>query len=212
MSDKQLKKDVEEIFGGSELAIPPDKLKEIENMGMSKVDPADIRPPQIILVQKSSDFELLQDKNGKKPEVGDYFHTGKREIYKDFQCHFLFASKSTYIDRRKEDQPEKDQYTALGAMKDLSLFAMWFRGTAVYALSSLFTASQANHAPMFAFEVTMETKKLEGDKGSWYVPVCRVGQIVQDMVMFDELYTLAKRFDNKPDETATNLTQEGDGE
>ena len=43
-----------------------DYLKKVQNIGMSKVDPADIRPPSILLVQKSSDLSLFQDVTGNR--------------------------------------------------------------------------------------------------------------------------------------------------
>jgi len=219
LSDEDLEKIAEETFGeetpkeSSVLTIGKDFLKSIQGVGMSRVDPGDIRPPQIILVQKSSDLTTLQDKQGKQANVGQFFHTGKREIYDIFECYWLFASKSTYVDRRKEEQPEREQYSALGAMvDDLSLFAMLFRSSAIFTLSPLFTASQTNHAPMFSFKIKMETKKLEGEKGSWYIPVCRIGEIVKDEGVFDELYQLAKRFDEQADNTADKLKGEDESE
>ena len=218
LNDEDLEKIAEETFGIKEenkatLTIGKDFLKSIQGIGMSRVDPGDIRPPQIILVQKSSDLTTLQDKQGKQANVGQFFHTGKREIYDIFECYWLFASKSTYVDRRKEEQPEREQYSALGAMvDDLSLFAMLFRSSAIFTLSPLFTASQTNHAPMFSFKIKMETKKLEGEKGSWYIPVCRIGEIVKDEGVFDELYQLAKRFDEQADNTADKLKGEDESE
>ena len=202
---EELAEDVKEVMGGEEikdLVVTPEYLQKISGVGMSKVDPLDIRPPQVLLVQRSSTIEEMVDFSGKQAEVGQYFHTGKREIYEDFECYFIFAAKGEYVDKRKPDKPVLPKYSALGAMADdLSLFGMTFKATYLNALSSLWTASQSQHAPMFAFKVKMETKKLEGNKGAWYVPVCRVGEMVKDNDTFSTLYDLAVRFDRQAERT-----------
>ena len=176
-------------------------MKPLANIGMSRVDPIDIRPPQILLVQKLSDMTLMVDKNGTQAIPGQYYHTGKQKIWPEFHCHWLFAAKGTYVDKRKPEEGEKPQYQALGVIKDdLTLFGMVFRSSAQYVLSSLFTVAKSQNVPMFVFNVKMETKMLEGEKGSWFVPVCRVGEMVTDSAKFDELYKLAKQFDERADQ------------
>jgi len=190
-------------------------LKEISHMGMGKVDPADIRPSQILLAQKMSDYSMMVDRAGEVAKDGDYFHTGKREILKTFPCHFLFAAKGTYVDRREMEKKEteeeifKPQYSVIGVMqKDLSMFGMTFRSSALWALSSLFSAVASQGVPMFSFICTMETKQISGKKGSWFVPVCRVGETEGDPDRFDELYKMASKFDEQTDATAKTLSQE----
>ena len=80
-----------------------EKLRVEANLGMKKVDPADIRPPQILLVQKTSDLSQMQPKDGQSPNVGQFYHTGKQEIYDSFDCHILFAAKSKFTNRLHND-------------------------------------------------------------------------------------------------------------
>ena len=61
---------------------------------------------------------------------------------------------------------------------------------------------------MFSFKVKMETKKLEGELGVWYIPVCRVGELVADDAKFQQLYDMAQRFDKQADATTENLKEE----
>ena len=63
-----------------------DRLAKNAKVGMSGVDPLDIRPSQILLAQALSDFTVLIDTNGKVAKVGEYFHTGKLEILKTFDA------------------------------------------------------------------------------------------------------------------------------
>lgn len=196
--------DVNEAFGlekteKKELQLADDGvLQTMAGMGMSGVDPADIRPPQIILTQKSSDFSLLVDKKGEVAKTGQFFHTGKREIYEEFDCYFLWANKSKYIDRRKEDQPELEQYQVVGVLKeDQSLFGMTLRSSAMNVLSSLFSAAVSQKMPMFVYNCHMETKTLSNDKGEWTIPVCRVGEVERDQGVIDDLYSLTKKFDEQ---------------
>lgn len=179
-------------------------FREMSGLGMAKVDPKDIRPPQIILVQKTSDMTNLEAVDGKKPEIGQFYHTGKREIYTSFDCHFVFAAKSKFVNKMKNNELW-DQYVSLGVLPDQSLFGMTFRSTALYALSKLFTAAKSQQIPMFAFNVTVEAKKIDGEKGSWFVPTIKVGGLVENPGEFDFLYSLAKDFDAQSESAANNL-------
>ena len=183
-----------------EKSLTPAGLNEIAGLGMRRVDPLDIRPPQILLVQKTSDFELMETKDGKKPKVGQFFHTAKKEIYDTFECYFLWAAKLDVKNKFVEGNPLISIYRAIGAMEDMSTFAMTFRSSALFALSSLFSAVLGQHAPMFCFKCTLENKLIEGTKGSWYVPVVRVGEIVTEPKIFNELYAMAKKLDSQTQE------------
>jgi hypothetical protein len=176
--------------------------KERMYMGMKGVDPSDIRPPQIILVQKSSDMESLVDMHGNTPKVGQYFHTGQGKIMDTFDCFFLMAQKGTYVDRRKEGTPTLEQYSALGLLaEDMSIFGMKFRSSALYALSKLFTAVVGLKRPMFSIMVTMGVKELKGDKGIWYIPVIENWKPIDEGDVLIELEQVAQKFD-KPAEKA----------
>jgi hypothetical protein len=185
------------------------RLKENYNIGMKKVDPADIRPPTILLIQKSSDLTLFQDTGGKTPTIGQFFHNGRMAIYDNFDCYFIFAAKSKYVDKRKQEDGEKDQYRAIGAMADdLSLFSMVFRSSSLYTLSPLFTSVTGLKRPLFSIKCHVETKELTGDKGTWTVPVCRITGPESDGVKLEELEMMARKFDAM----ASNEVQGGDEE
>jgi len=179
------------------------RLAQNRALGMRGVDPIDIRPPSILLAQKLSDFSLMVDKNGKTAKIGEYFHTGKLAIFKTFECYFLYAAKSKYIDRRRPEEGEKDQYKTLGVLaSDFSLFAMTFRSSALFCLSSLFGIAAANKRPMFSFLVRMETKEISGEKGTWLVPVCRIVKPEDDaeklLLLEDQARAFEKRGEQMP--------------
>jgi hypothetical protein len=177
-----------------------DKFNNQRTMGMSNVDPADIRPPQILLIQKSSELNSFVSTEQENPKIGEFFHNGKMEIYKSFECYFIFAAKSTYVDKRKEGRPTREQYKAVAVLaKDMSIFGMLFRSSALYALSPLFTASVAMRRPIYAIKVFVETKTLSGDKGEWTIPVIRVLGPENDPEKLGELEELAQSFDKNAD-------------
>ena len=172
------------------------RLEANVRLGMRGVDSMDILPPQILLTQKLSDFSQFVDKDGVQAKVGQYFHTGKSEIYDSFECHFLFAAKGTYISKQKPEEGKKFQYKVLGVLADdLSLFAQVFRSSALFALSKLFTAVISQKRPMFSFLCRMETKELSGDKGDWFVPVLRLKGEVEDPAKLVFLEEQAKAVD-----------------
>jgi hypothetical protein len=166
------------------------------NIGMRGVDKKDVRPPQVLLVQKSSDQDTFTCSDGTKPKVGQFFHTGKFEAMETIDCYIINAYKNQYTDKNKEGNPVRDQYVATCMLKsDLSLFMIRFRSSALYALSSLFTAVISQKLPMYNFNVTIETKELSGDKGKWSVPVVRVKQPETDKTILEEVGLMAVQFD-----------------
>jgi len=167
---------MEEKTDKKELAIyDSEYLNNNKGIGMSKVDPLDIRPPEIRLIQKSSAIDDFMDKNGKKPKIGQFFHTGKLEILDNFEAYILFAGKGIYTDKRKPEEGNKPQYKAIGALaSDFSLFGLTLRSSALYTLSPLFTTTVSLKRPMFSIKIRFEVKELAGEKGTWYIPVCRI--------------------------------------
>ena len=173
-------------------------LRKDAKVGISNVDPLDIRPPTILLMQKSSTLTDFIDIDGKNPKTGDYFHNGKSAILQAFECYFLWASKSKYISKIKPEEGEKDQYRAIGVMADDSTpFGMTFRSSALYAMSGLFTATISKSRPMYSFRIKVETKKLQNEKGEWFVPVLRVIPEEADYARLQKLSELAKQLETK---------------
>lgn len=176
----------------------PELLKDFAGMGMKQVDPTDIRPPQILLVQKMSDTEQMMSVDGMVPKLGQFYHTGKRTIMDEFDAYFIYASKGTFIDTRKTDKPVLPQYSVVGMLQDdLSMFGMLLRGSSLWALNSLFSVSVSEGYPMFAFKCHVENKKLSNDKGEWWIPVVRVGELETDNAKLDMLFKAAKQLDEK---------------
>ena len=185
------------------------RLATISNIGMKGVDPMDIQPPKILLMSNMSDFSTFTDAEGKSPKVGDYFHTGKNLIMKDFVCHFLFAAKRKWIDKRKGGE-EKDMYATIGCFgEDLTLFGMSFRSSSLYALAPLFTAAKSQRRPMFSLICKVETKELTNDKGTWNIPVVRVVGPEADTEKLAKLEELAKRLDSKTEEVVVEKEDDG---
>ena len=176
-------------------------LESQAKLGMSKVDPKDIRPPQIKLIQKSSALEDFLDAEGKPAKVGEFYHTGRLQRLKSFECYILYAAKGTYKNRLKPELGILCQYSAIGAMADdLSMFGMVFRSSALFTLSPLFTAVVSQKRPMYAIRVKFETKELTGEKGTWFIPVLRILREEEDEVTLDLLEKQAKLFDQKADD------------
>ena len=176
------------------------ELKGMSRIGMSHVDPGDIRPANVLLIQKLSDTAELTDFEGNKPNVGQFFDTGRRVIMDSFDCYVVFAKKGTYVDRRKPEEGNKPMYSMIGVMKeDMKMFGMILRSSASYSLSNLFSTAVSQEVPMFAFNIHVEQKELTNKDGSWFVPVFRVGQVESDREAIDNLFNVAKRFDSQAD-------------
>ena len=189
------------------------RLKANAGVGMRGVDPLDIRPPQILLLQGLSDFGQFIDGGGKQAKAGQFFHTGKMEIYDSFECYFLFAAKSKYTDKRKPQEGEKDQYKAIGVLaSDFSLFGETFRSSMLFTLGGLFTATKHQERPMYSFLVKMETKELSNKEGTWFIPVCRILKEETDasrlMLLEDQAKALDLRTEEIVDEEIDRSSEE----
>ena len=173
-------------------------LQDVSNLGMRGVDPLDIRPPQILLIQASSDASSFKTIKDESPAIGQYFHTGRNEIMDTFECFFLLAAKGKYMDKNKTPPEERDQYRTIGCMTDdLKPFMMNFRSSALYALSPLFTAVASLGRPMFSLKVMLETKELQNSVGKkWRIPVVRIVGPETDDSVLNNLYNLALSYDS----------------
>lgn len=185
------------------------KLAEMKNIGMSKVDPLDILPPAILQRQALSDVSRMTTTDGKQPEIGQFYHTGKMEIYDTFECYIVYAAKSQYTDRRKPEEGKKDQYKIIGVLKtDGSLFGMTFKVSTLYTLSPLFTATEAQKRPMFSFVCKFEQKKLSNDKGDWNIPVLRITGNESNPTALQMVEDIARHFDKNADKVAEDMQKE----
>ncbi|MBP9819393.1 hypothetical protein KBC79_01505 [Candidatus Woesebacteria bacterium] len=177
-----------------------ESLRGLAGIGMSHVDKADIRPPQVLVVQKSSNLDEMVDINGKKPSFGQFFNTGSREIMDEFDCYVILAKKGFWTDRRKPEEGQKEMYTMIGVMQgSMRIFGMMLRRSSRYALNNLFSVAIDQKYPMFAFNVHVEVKKLSNADGEWVVPVFRIGQLEQDAEILGQLMDVAKQFDQQAD-------------
>jgi hypothetical protein len=186
--------------GESALAtLPKDFLQRFSGVGMRNVDPMDIKPPMCLLVQKISDTSQMVTAEGDKPVPGDFFHTGKNEIYSFVECAIVYAAKSQYTDKNHPEKGLQNQYRAIAvSLDDLKEFGLVFRSTAEHALSSLFSKATSANRPMFSFMIKIESKKLVNSKNQeYFIPVVRVEQPIDDSIMLQDLYQIAKKFDKE---------------
>ena len=81
--NKEVKSEEAQIKQGEQALaeLPKDFLQNMSGVGMRNVDPMDIRPPMCLLVQKISNISEMVTAENVKPEPGQFFHTGKNEIY-----------------------------------------------------------------------------------------------------------------------------------
>lgn len=175
-------------------------LKKNATIGIKGVDRTDIQPPQILLIQKSSNLTDFVDSEGTQPKPGQFFHTGRMKIYEAVDCHIIFAAKNTYMDRRSDPPTQKDQYITFGLLKEgYGLFGMRFKSSAINVLSPLFTAVLAQSTPIFAFNLKIEAKELQNEQGTWHIPAVRVGEVEKDQEVLNKLYKAAIKFDDQTD-------------
>ena len=182
-------------------------------IGMDGVDKKDIRPPQILLVQKTSDATKMKNAEGLKPDPGQFFHSGRGQIMDEFECYIVYAAKSKYFDKRafnkaKSDfelgngqAPEemkfwKDKYTVLGVLADdFSLFGMDFRSGAMYTLFPFFGRAISNKRPYWSLKIKITSEHFKGKFGEWETPIVTVIAAIQDMETYHQVKSFASQFE-----------------
>lgn len=172
-----------------------DDMRKNLSMGMKQVDPNDIRPPRVILVQNIKDKTELKDNSGKECPDGSYFNSGTNEIFEKLDCYFIYAKKGVHVNKLHEDWGELPKYDAIAVNTKGKMFAITFKNTSRNALSKVFTAVSSQRYPMFAFKCSLETKMISDDGKSWYISVVRVGEIEPDQGRLNRLMKMAQRFD-----------------
>jgi len=190
-----------------------DSIKSMAGVGMSQVDPKDIRPPRVLLVQNIKDKTDLKDKSGKECPDGHFFSDGNNEIFDKMPCYFLYAEKGTHINKKHPEYGDLDKYDVIGMKEDGQLFTITFKNTSRNAMSKLFTATKVNGYPMFAFKCSLEAKLISDDEKSWYVAVVRVGELETDGEILGKAMELAKEFDSKKkfvDDVASTIAGQSD--
>lgn len=188
--------------------VKSDWFEKHRDIGMKNVDPADIKPPQILLMQKSSKLGEFVTKNGESPKVGQFFHTTKLEILENFEAHILIAIKGRYVNRRAKPPEEGDQYQVVGAMaNDMSLFGMNFRGTAYNALGGLFSTAHQNKRPMYSIKIRIESRFIQGQVNDWFIPVVRIVELVEDKKVIDELTMMAIGMESRTDDIVNEFAK-----
>lgn len=192
-----MEKDEKEKQAKNALAkFDPEHLKINQSIGMKGVDPKDIRPPTVILMNALSKVESFTDEDGNHPKAGEFFHNGTLRILNDFECYIIWAGKGTFVDKRKPENGEQEVYRAIGIMADdFSIFGMRFKVSSLYTLSPLFTAVTANKRGMYSIKCKIGSKFISGKKGDWFIPTLSVTGFENDPAKLEILEKNALNYD-----------------
>jgi len=173
-----------------------ERFLKYQSLGMKKVDPQDIRPPTVILMNTNSNVKNFVDQEGNNPKPGEFFHNGTLRILPEFECYFVWAGKGKFVDKRSPEKGEQDVYRAIGVMADdFSIFGMRFKVSSLYTLSPLFTAVTANKRGMYSIKCKMKSKYLSGKKGDWYIPTLSIVGFETDPEKLEALEKIALNYD-----------------
>jgi len=173
-----------------------ERLRRNQGVGMKGVDPKDIRPPTILLMNPLSKVESFVDKDGNNPKAGEFFHNGTLRILPEFECYFIWAGKGEFRDKRFPEKGVQQMYRAIGMMvDDFSIFGMSFKVSSLYTLSPLFTAVSANKRGMYSIKCKIQSKFISGKKGDWFIPTLSVVGFEEDPARLVILERMALNYD-----------------
>lgn len=204
MNAKNENKDVVEKEETGIIPFDDQMLQDFMGYGLKGIDMSEVPPAQLLLMQNSSTRDAFVDNDGNVPEVGQFFFNGNLTIFDEAEVYVISAKKSKYIDKRTGE--EKDERLVVGLIEEQILFGMRLRGSAINSLNTLITTTVSRKKPMCVFEIHLESKQLSNDKGTWYVPVFRVGKQIDDMRKINDHIQLASMFD----ERGVVLSQDGE--
>lgn len=168
--DKKVKKEEKAL-------VTYDQVRMSKNvaLGTAGIDPADVMPVQVKLVQGSSDFSKLIDESGTQAKVGQYFFMGDKSIHETVKCYVLSLAKVNDPFNPRDDGSFEKMYRMIAVFDDLKTpFTMNFRRGAIYTIKSLISNVFSQKRGVYTFKIELSYEQRKGKEGNYLVPVVKI--------------------------------------
>jgi len=169
-----------------------ERMKKNASLGTSGIDPADVMPSEVKLVQGSTDFSRVVDEEGTQAKVGQFFFRGDKSIHESVKGYALSLAKVNDTFNQREDGSFDKMYRMIGVFEDLKTpFTLNFRRGAITTVKTLLSNvfSQKRGIYTFKIEITTEQRSAvkDGKQVNYLLPVITIIEKISDPKMLNLL-------------------------
>ena len=167
------------------------KYKKDIFYGLFDVEPDDILPAPVKLIQGTSDLTKFVSTDGTNAIPGQFYFYSKKLLMDDFVCYFITIFKQPDRFSNNNDLT----YVGVGVLDDLkTIFQMDFRKAAIPSIKHVISLSFFNQMPIYGIKVKVSSEQRKGKKGSYYIPKITFVKVESDLNKLDELCSLSKKY------------------
>lgn len=176
--EEELKKNLPAIYDQARIA-------KNASLGTSGIDPADVMPSEVALVQGSSNFARVVAEDGTQAKVGQFFFRGDKSIHETVVGYALSLSKVNDTFNQNEDGSYQKMYRMIGVFEDLKTpFTMNFRRAAIATIKAFLSNvfSQKRGIYTFKIEISYEQRQavIDGKQVNYLVPIVTIKEKLAD--------------------------------
>jgi hypothetical protein len=167
------------------------KIEDQVFFGLFDIEPDDILPAPVKLIQGSSDLTKYASVDGNRAVPGQFYFYSKKLLLDKFDCYFITIFKQPDRFSKNNDM----SYVAVGVMDDLDLvFQMDFKKAAIPSIKHVISLSFFNQMPIYGIKVNVSSDQRKGQKGSYYVPKITFVKVESDLDKLEKLSALSKKY------------------
>jgi len=172
------------------------RMKKNFSLGTAGIDPSDVMPSMVKLVQGTTDLDRVKDNEGNPAKVGQFFFYGDKSILDTIEGYVLNLAKVNDPYNKKDNgQPEK-MYRVIGIFSDLlTPFVMYFRRGAINTVKNLLGNVFANLRGVYTFRIQIKTEQKKGEKGNYMTPVISIVEKENESQTLELLEKEARKYE-----------------
>lgn len=175
------------------------------NVGLEDIDPEDLPTPTLSLVQTNS---VLVDESNRPLPRGTFYYKGTQSVLNEVDCAILSVTKSEFPDFSDKEVMVKT-YVLLGVLEPgFKPFLMYLKRSGIGAAKDMLGQIKAAQRPMYSLRIKITADFKQGEKGTYYIPKFKVGEVrtsADEIIMLEDM---AKTYGAKIKEKVNGQTQE----
>jgi len=172
------------------------RMRKNFSLGTAGIDPTDVMPSMVKLVQGTTDLDRVKDNEGVSAKVGQFFYYGDKSILDTIDGYALNLAKVDDPYNKKSDGQSEKMYRVIGIFNDLlTPFVMYFRRGAINTVKNLLGNVFANLRGVYTFRIAISTEQKKGEKGNYMTPVIRIVDKENDPKTLEILEKEARKYD-----------------
>ena len=177
-------------------AYDPIRMRKNFSLGATGIDPTDIMPSMVKLVQGTTDLDRVKDNEGVSAQVGQFFFYGDKSILDAIDGYILNLAKVDDPYNKKNDGTPEKMYRVIGIFSDLlTPFVMYFRRGAINTVKNLLGNVFANLRGVYTFKIQIKTEQRKGEKGNYMTPVIGIVDKENEPTILEILEKEARKYE-----------------